>query len=205
MTRSPFIRIAAVLLVVAMPTFVFAGSIGKPSAAGGSMSWDIAVSGHDSIVLTVQHDGEVYTKTFKGGKPVVFNLKDMPSDVPVDGPYDYRLDVIPNIPSGLKKQLEAARATGDEKGSQKAFKAAGIVVPDPQTGSFLVINGSIVDLNATEEGANDAKSSPTLTTNEVGSGTALRGPAGRFNPVVNDQVIPDDLIVQSSTCTGFDC
>ena len=83
MNRSLFTRIAAVLLIVAMPTFVFA--IGKPSAAGGSMSWDIDVTGHDSIVLTVQHDGEIYTKTFKAGKPVVFNLKDMPSDVPVDG------------------------------------------------------------------------------------------------------------------------
>lgn len=204
MNRSLFTRLAAVLLIVAMPTFVFAGSIGRPSAAGGSMSWDIAVSGHDSIVLTVQHDGEVYTKTFKGAKPVVFNLKDMPSDVAVDGPYDYRLDVIPNIPPGLKKQLEAARATGDEKASQKAFKAAGIVVPDPQTGSFLVINGSILDPNRTEGGNNAQAGTPT-SDGARSSSPSLSGPASRFKPEVLAQVIPDDLIVQGSTCTGFDC
>lgn len=204
MNRSLFTRLAVVLLVVAMPTFVFANSVGKPSAGGSSMSWDIAVSGHDSIVLTVQHDGEIYTKTFKAGKPVVFNLKDMPSDVPVDGPYDYQLSVVPNIPAGLKRQLEAARATGDEKASQKVFKAAGIVVPQPQSGTFTVLNGSIVDPYGTEEGANDAKSSPSVSTTGVGSGT-FSGPASRFDPEVNDQVIPDDLIVQGSTCTGFDC
>ncbi len=201
MNRSLITRLAAVLLVVAMPAFAFA--IGKPSAVGGSMSWDIDVSGHESIVLTVQHDGEIYTKTFKAGKAVVFNLKDMPSDVPVDGPYDYQLSVVPNISPGLKKQLEAARATGDEKASQKVFKAAGIVVPQPQSGTFTVLNGSIVDPNATEGGNNARVGTPT--SDGVRSSPSLSGPASRFKPEVLDQVIPDDLIVQGSICTGFDC
>src|SRR5688500_7624516 len=201
MNRSLFTRLAAVLLIIAMPTFVFA--IGKPSAAGGSMSWDIDVTGHDSIVLTVQHAGEVYTKTFKAGKAVVFNLKDMPSDVAVDGPYDYQLSVVPTLSTGLKKQLEAARATGDEKASQKVFKAAGIVVPQPQSGTFTVLNGSIVDPNGTE-GGNNARTGTPTSDGVRSSSPSLSGPASRFKPEVLDQVIPDDLIVQSSTCTGFD-
>ena len=88
------------------------------------MSWDIDVSGHDSIVLTVQHDGEIYTKTFKAGKPVVFNLKDMPSDVPLDGPYDYQLSVVPTLSNGLKKQLEAGKGEYQRRFEDNRFACA---------------------------------------------------------------------------------
>ena len=203
-TRSSFFRLAVVVLALAVPTLAFAGSIGKPNGGGSSISWDLSVSGQDSIVLIVAHGDDVFTKTFKGGKPVVFNLRDMPSDVSVDGSYIYELRYVPVIPPGLEKKLAAARASNDEKASQKAFREAGIVVPDSQTGAFFVLNGSIVDPNAIE-GGSAAKASAPLTTNGVVSETALRGPGSRFNPEVNDQVIPDDLIVQSSLCVGFDC
>ena len=203
-TRSPFFRVAVLVLAVTVPTFAFAGSIGTPAGGGDSIRWDLSVTGHDSVVLTVSHDGEVWTKTFRAGRPVVFELRDLPSDVNIEGSYQYELRVVPIIPAGLQKKLTAARAAGDEKAASKALRDAGVVVPEAQSGAFVVIGGSIADPNATESGTS-AKAGATPTTNSVSSTPGLRGPAARFDPVVNDQVIPDDLIVQGSVCVGFDC
>jgi hypothetical protein len=90
-TRSPFFRLAVVILALTVPTFAFAGSIGKPVGGGDSIRFDISATGHDSIVLVVAHGDEIYTKSFKAGKPVAFNLRDMPSDVNVEGTYTYEL------------------------------------------------------------------------------------------------------------------
>lgn len=199
--RSPFFRMAIVVLAVAMPLFAFANSIGKPAGGGDSIRWDLSVTGHDSIVLSVSHDGEVWSKTFKAGKPVVFSLRDLPSDVNVDGSYQYELRVSPALPPGLQKKLAAARAAGDDKAASKALRDAGVVVPEAQSGAFFVSGGSIVNPDGTE-GAN-ARFSPS--TDGVGTPKTTTGPGSRFKIGAEDQVIPDDLIVQSSLCVGFDC
>src|SRR5687767_6363555 len=113
-TRSPFFRLAAVILALTLPTFAFAGSIGKPAGGGDSIRFDISATGHDSIVLVVAHGDEIYTKTFKAGKPVVFNLRDMPSDVDPEGSYVYELRYVPAVSPSLAKKLASARAAGDE-------------------------------------------------------------------------------------------
>src|SRR5688500_7959933 len=139
-----------------MPTFLFAGN-GNPSGGGNSIRFDVAATGHDSVVLTVSHDGEVYTKTFKAGKPVVFSLSDLPSDAVIDGAYRYDLRVVPSLPPGLDKKLAAARASGDDKAASKILRDAGVTIPETLTGSFLASGGSIVNPNATED-PNSAKS-----------------------------------------------
>jgi hypothetical protein len=60
------------------------------------------------------------------------------------------------------------------------------------------VNGSIVDPNAKEADANDALTEPT-------GFRATSNAARPSTPQADDQVIPDDLIVQQSLCVGFDC
>jgi hypothetical protein len=196
------------LLILGMPVAVFAGKekknepVGKGSGSGDSIQWQTSVTGHDHITLSVlAPDGEVYTKTFGAGKGVSFSLRDLPGKAE-DGPYTYELSITPKFPSGLAKQLGAARAAGDDKKAREILRANGLNTTVVQTGTFTVSNGSIVPTDDEEGTAKDAAIGFTPST----EGTAGRTAPGRsFTPAVEDQVIPDDLIVQGSGCFGFDC
>jgi hypothetical protein len=94
-----------------------------------------------------------------------------------DGAYRWSLAVAPQLNAEQKAELEAARARGDE---QAASRFEGIMV----SGRFAVENG-LVHETGFDRGSRD------------------QDPVGGIN--VKDQVIPDDLIVQGSICSGFDC
>jgi hypothetical protein len=77
------------------------------------------------------------------------------------------------------------------------MRDAGLSAP-VQSGTFTIHNGMMVSPDGVEADANDATSAPRSI-----SSNATAKP--RMDIAVDDQVIPDDLIVQGSTCTGFDC
>ena len=189
-----YVRFVLVLLLAVVPAVAGAQPIGRPSGGGDTFQWDVAVTGHEQIVLTVSlPDGDVWSRAFPAGRPVVLSLRDLPGRHAEDGTYTYELRVVPRIPEGVKTKLAAARAAGDVNASAKILKAAGIVDPGTQWGAFQVVGGSIVSTNATEkEGRGPTGASVTTTSRD-------------FEPVTQDQVIPDDLIVQMSLCVGFDC
>lgn len=202
--RSRFMRVVSVLLIAAAPTLLFAGKVGNPSGSGDSISFQLSVSGHDSITMSVSDPaGDVHTFKYPAGKPVTFSLRQLPGNNVLDGYYTYRLEVTPKIPPGIQKQLDAARAAGDDRAGTKILKDAGISAAS-QDGSFLVENGSIVPLDRQEPDAANAKTSEPQN-NAAATDTKLSGPLKRFDPQTQDQVIPDDLIVQGSECVGLDC
>jgi hypothetical protein len=197
-TRSPIVRLVAVLIVIAMPIASHgADAVGKMSGGGAAVDWQLSVSGHEAVELTViAPNGEAYTKRFTAGRSPSFRLLDLGSDV-ADGQYGYQLRVVPKVSSELRKQLDKARATGDEASARKLVRDAGLVAPE-QSGAFTILNGSIVTPGLVENGNN-------ATTRGISSDAATARPTPKLTPSVQDQVIPDDLIVQGSTCTGFDC
>jgi len=203
--RSPILRFILAALVIAMPVAMFAAPVGKASGGGSQIEWQLSVSGHEKIVLTVSApDGEVYSKEFAAGTPVAFSAKDLPALV--DGEYTYQLTVVPRIPSGLKEQLAAARNSGDEAGARAIMRKAGIE-PISQTGAFVVANGSILspDRDGIERQGGGAVSNVAREPGAGKEGTSASTAPRPGAPVVNDQVIPDDLIVQGSACVGLDC
>jgi hypothetical protein len=174
--------------------------IGTPSGGGDSVAWNISASGHSSIELRVSCAGDVQiSKSFKGGKPVTLSVRDFPGNTLENGACSWEMYTVPFIPPGVAKLLTNARAAGDEKAASRILRDAGISSLY-QSGGLQVDNGGFVSLSGSE--GQSSLSSPTksgLTTN------AVTGPNRGFNPVVNDQVIPDDLIVQGSECVGLDC
>jgi hypothetical protein len=196
-SRSLLSRITVVLALAAMPFAAFAANIGRASAVGSSIEWQLDVRGHSAVRLTViAPDGTEYVSTAKGGQNPAFNLSKLGSDLQ-NGVYHYELVVEPNVPGDVEKKLQAARAAGDSAAAKKIMKAAGLEAIT-QSGAFTVANGSIVDPNAIESDANDSAVATRnfgVTTNAVRPGDVQ----------TNDQVIPDDLIVQGSICAGFDC
>lgn len=189
--RSRLFKFVVALTVMAMPFAAF--GIGKPAGGGNSIEWQLDVSGHEAIEITVvSPSGDVYTSTARGGQNPSFRLSQLGNEVE-DGVYTYELRVVPRVSADVAKKLQAARAAGDDSAARKIMKAAGLETVT-QSGGFTVHNGGIVDPNASESDANDAKAS---------LGDASQGRS--LTPVANDQVIPDDLIVQGSGCFGFDC
>lgn len=190
----------AVVLLAAFTAFADAGGVGRPSGGGSTFEWDVKVTGHDRIQLTVvSPDGTVFTREFTPGRNPSFRLSDIEGTVE-DGAYTYELRVVPKISADVKKKLDNARAQNDEAAARKLMRQAGLDQPLVQSGTITIVNGSIVDPNAVESNANDNATSAASS----GRAVTSNAPSG-LTPVVNDQVIPDDLIVQGSACVGFDC
>ena len=153
-------------------------SVASPTINSNSIHWQPSIADYDRIQLTVSDPrGEVRSLEFRAGTPVTFALEEA-----IDGAYTYELRVIPRFSGEMKQRLAAARERGEDP------PIAEEVV---QNGSFVVANGAIVG-----PGMREVPRVPRVASN------ATRPPG---TPAVNDQVIPDDLIVQGSTCVGVDC
>ena len=190
-------RILSIALITALPLVAFAKEkvsepVGTTTISASSIEWAPSAD-HDALELTVQNaDGETWTETYHG--KAAFNIRSLGKGN-VDGSYTYQLRLVPRVSGSVKSQLAAAREAGDDKEVARIMKANGLNRAVVQSGAFMVLNGAFV-VDAVEADANDEGNSSKF------SSTTNGGP-GRVQ--TDDQVIPDDLIVQSSTCTGFDC
>ncbi|HEX8155514.1 MAG TPA: tail fiber domain-containing protein [Thermoanaerobaculia bacterium] len=188
------IRFIVLALIVAMPFTAFAKDVAK--VTGNSSSIDFAPSAdHDSLILSVGYpDGRVYTKTFKSGNNPSFRLNDLAKDAPA-GSYTYELRLVPRISGSVKASLAAARKNNDDAAIQQIYRENGLGEQVLQVGAFGYANNAFLSLDAPEPAGSGG-----MISEDGGSGAAKFGPAR-----ANDQVIPDDLIVQGSLCVGFDC
>ena len=198
-------RFAVLLMAITVATAAFAASeksnrpVGTPTGGGSAIEWVVSVSGHDSINLTVvgPSGDVVMTKKFNAGKNPQVRLQDLGAR-PEDGVYNVEMVVTPRIPGSVAAALAAARQSGDDVAARKVLKDAGIAANVSQSESFMVLNGSIVTPNQEESAAQNSASTRNVTTDSASA-------SSRFKPQTDDQVIPDDLIVQQSLCVGFDC
>jgi hypothetical protein len=195
------------LAFLVLPSLMHASQaypVGKPAGGGAAMEWEVSVQGHDRIRLTVlSPDGESYVREFNGGRNPQFRLLDL-SEV-MDGQYNYELRVVPKVSSDTKKKLADARAANDDAAVKKIRKQAGLDEELLQAGTFTILGGAIVSPDGVEPDANDAVTGPGVSTNGAGGASVSTNARRNWQVGALDYVIPDDLIVQSSTCTGFDC
>ena len=164
-------------LVVLISGTALAEPIGSLAVGGNAIQWQTTITGHDRILLTVASpDGEIYSTSFPAGEPVALTLKDLGSAI--DGVYTYELRVVPKLAGPVKRRLDgAARARGEREELAETV----------QSGSFAILGGAFV-----------APEREKPLTPAASGGRPL-------TPAPNDQVIPDDLIVQGSACVGTFC
>ena len=182
------------------------------SSLGSGVRFEVGAP-HASVTLTViGPEGFVFTKEFQSGNAPHFKLTDAKGERLADGQYTYELRVTPNISKETKEALKAAREKGNEAEVQRELRKKGALPSQGlvQSGGFLISNGSAIVAGASEEGkagvARTMSEQPVNAPVAVSSGrTAYK--VQRHHPrfMVFDQVIPDDLIVQGSICSGFDC
>src|SRR5215213_720106 len=187
------------------------------SSSGSSVRFDVAAP-HAAVTLTVIGPDDVaFSKEFKSGNSPEFKLTSSKGERLPDGQYTYELRVTPNISSETKEALKAARENGNGAEVQRELRKRGALPSQAlvQSGSFLVANGSVVLPSGTEERVGAMRAMPAApvapavnaVVNEPVSSGRTNFKVVRHHPrfMVFDQVIPDDLIVQSSICAGFDC
>lgn len=221
-TRKHLPSILCVVFVVTCCSAAWAQSDDRSQFAavtgmGSSVRWDVA-GPHAAVTLTVSTpDGQVISKEFTAGNAPEFRLVDANGERLPDGQYVYELRLTPIIGKEVKEKLKLSREKGNSDEVQRDFKRRGVLPSraQVQSGSFTVTNGTVLVAGAASEGARpgraavDQPAEPTTP-----AAPAASAPSGRTNfkirrhhPLfmVFDQVIPDDLIVQGSICSGFDC
>lgn len=123
-----------------------------------------------------------------------------------EGIYNYQIVLTPIIAPGIKSELAEARRNGNSDEVSADLKNRGLLPESPVvSGSFRVLNGAIITAGAVEPVSENAavnRAGKDAVKNVVKEavGNIVDDP-----PMTDDQVIPDDLIVQGSICAGFDC
>lgn len=192
LSRVPLSRFLVLALALAIPLGAFAAQVAQPATRGSFIEWQPSITGYASLHLTVlTPSGEAIVQEFKtgSGNPL-FRLQDLA--VLEDGQYRYELRVVPTISDSTRRELAAARAAGDDAAAARILAAKGIATDVSQSGAFTVRGGTILPSDATEAPGTGGRQ---ITTNARPT----------LKPVTDDQVIPDDLIVQGSLCVGLDC
>lgn len=195
-----FVRILVFTLCI-IPIAALAGDkadpVGKANHGPAVIEWTPTVD-HEKLTLTVVGpNGTVSQKNFGRGQNPSFRLNDLNG---VEGLYTYEIRVTPNVSEGAKKKLAAARAANDDALAAQLQRELGLDQAVVQSGNFTLLQGRFLDGTHSEPTAHDTVTGAGVPTSVSTNATRRPGAIATM-----DQVIPDDLIVQSSTCTGFDC
>lgn len=187
------------------------------SASGASVRWDVAAS-YSALTITISApDGQVFRKEFKAGASPEFMLSDKEGNKLQDGQYNYELRLTPEISTDVKKALKESREkhTDDDAATEREMRKRGMLpAPLVQSGTFSVVRGAVVIAGAAEEGGSrQLRRTTQMQQKQRPVAVPVGDPASKRRnhhlplgvPVLPDQVIPDDLIVQASLCVGFDC
>jgi hypothetical protein len=188
------------------------------SSSGSSVRFDVGTP-HAAVSLTViGPDGVSFSKEFKSGNSPEFKLIEAKGERVPDGQYTYELRVTPIISAEVKEALKAAREKDNAAEVQREMRKRGALPAQAavQSGSFLIVNGSVV-LAGASEGNRAARAMVEQSAPASGSASAVASApvsSGRTSYKIQRhhprfmmfaQVIPDDLIVQGSLCAGIDC
>lgn len=203
---------AAVVACFAIPaTGQTEGSIANLSGGGTAARWDVTAANSGGTLTINFPDGRSIRKTFRAGMSPSVMIGDKNFDALPDGVYAYEIQLAPSLSPGAKEAAMKARGKDDDPESARAGRKRLSVTSMTQSGSFAVVNGSIVLPGGVEP---EQKREPKAST---GAATAPATRATASAKVVQrirynhraffmwDQVIPDDLIVQGSACVGLDC
>ncbi len=179
------------------------GKLANVVGGGSSARWEVmAASSGGSLTITAP-DGRAFRREFRAGASPEISLSDKQLEGLGDGTYTYELRLNPVLSSVAKEALIKARGNDDDPENERAARKRPTVPAMVQSGSFAIVNGSIVVAGAVEgqRGATKAKQTAILSANTV---SRLRN--HRFSlGMTPDDVIADDLIVQGSACIGLDC
>ncbi|HEX7180710.1 MAG TPA: hypothetical protein VF756_02620, partial [Thermoanaerobaculia bacterium] len=185
---------AAVLLAasVASAGEETGSAIARLNAGAAALEW-LPQGEHSRMVLTVSRpDGQHIRQEFAAGKAPSLSLFDAAGQRLPEGSYTWELRTVPSVDPQVRARLAESRRTGNQAIIAELKAAGKLPEGRVQSGSFAVMGGAFVTAGLAE-GEDRPRNQTAASTGGVRNITA------------EDQVIPDDLIVQQSLCVGFDC
>jgi hypothetical protein len=181
-------------------------NIANVVGGGSAIRWEVGAPNSGGTLTITFPDGRAVRKTVKAGASPQIGLGEKYFENLPDGNYTYELQLAPVMSRAQREALQKARGKDDDPESDRATRKA--AAPSMlQSGSFAVVNGSIITAGAVEPDAGNGK--PTIKGS--GGGAAISGQtmqrlkSHHFALFKPDFVIADDLIVQGSACVGLDC
>jgi hypothetical protein len=185
-----------------------AADLARVDVGATQVQWVLTEGHFEKLVLTVSRpERQVFRREVMAGKELVFDLG--LNSEGLDGTYNWELRAVPVLDAEVKKAVAEARKTGNDAAIEKLMREGKMPREEDlvQAGAFTVREGAIVppdgkedqDLRQTEKSVAAGARSGGTGAVPISGTTEPRGVVGL------DQVIPDDLIVQGSTCIGFDC
>ena len=228
MNKSKYLAspLSVAFLVAVLSVFAFgqvdSKDIARISSGGSSVRFDILVPHSGKTLTIIAPDGQTFVKEFKEGTDAGFTLVDSAGEKLPDGSYSYELRVAPIFSAEVKEALKAARAKGNESEVLRDLRKRGAFPSQAtvQSGSFSVLNGTVILGGAPEKGDQDRamieqRPSPNLSSARSTVSTATPTASTRRSSYqiprhhaslpFFDFVIADDLDVQGSACVGLDC
>jgi uncharacterized coiled-coil protein SlyX len=178
-------------------------SVAAVTADQTEVRWQPQVE-YGRLILTVSTPGgEVIRQEFAEGAGPSFKLTDVQGYNFPDGQYMYELRVVPKFSREAKKALAASREKGNSTEVIQELQRSGQLPTriTVQSGSFVIEKGAVFT-GSPEEGTEPRGGNSVSTQSANGTQNKKKG-GGTFT--IQDQVIPDDLIVQGSACVGLDC
>ena len=170
---------------------------------GSAIRWEIsAANGGGTLTITFP-DGRAVRKMVKAGSAAQINLGEKYFENLPDGNYTYELQLAPVISAAQREALQKARAKDDDPENERAARKRSTIPGLVQSGSFAVVNGSIITTGALEP--ETARPKAAAKPNQMLSGTLGRGLRNHHFSLFPDVVTADDSIIQGSECVGLDC
>ena len=194
-SKGELARMAAVLAIGVLALAPVASSAQEGAAAeliggGPNLEWRPLVD-HAGASLTVTGpNGFAVRREPAAGQNPTLSLFDAKGQALADGEYSWQLHLAPRLDPQTRRQLAAARRSGDEQAVAALRDAGKLPEGASMSGTFRVAGGMFVI-------PEDAPERPEGPRNAAANGVR--------NVTAEDQVIPDDLIVQGSECVGLDC
>jgi hypothetical protein len=196
------------MLMIIVPLTVLAATeghepVGRMTTSAAGLSLQIG-SDNESVSLTISGPNNFqYSHQFASARSISLRLRDIGASLP-DGSYVYEVRLAPRVSDGVRALIAAAREAADDAALDRIRDSAGLKEVPSQSGSFSILNGSLVSSDTTEPTAPVAPITKSALSNS-GSGSASTQSLHNAPVRALDVVTADDAIIQGSACIGLDC
>ncbi len=161
------------------------------------ISWQPLIDFKSAVLTMSGPDGFVMSREFGRGELLQVQVVDKQGYAFADGGYTWELSFSPTVEPAVRRALEKARESGDEKAVAELRRNGKLPEGAVISGFFRVHSGSIVTPDKAESAAAVERSVSEPDMGDAGGAAVASAD--------KDQVILDDLIVDGSACIGQDC
>src|ERR1043166_6126607 len=211
MRRHQYLGIAvALFLFVGLPATAFAqtaddSKLATVNGGGSTIRWEVSAQNAGGTLTITTPDNRSFRRTFRAGGAPEFSLSDKQAEALPDGVYSYELRLTPVLTAAQKEAMLKARGNDDDPEAERAGRRRPVLPAMVQSGSFAIVNGSII-IGGAVESQRTGKAGTTRSSMPMSANTVSR----LFNHRVAlgampDVVTADDEIIQGSLCVGLDC